>query len=75
MGNIVMPNGTEQPIAFASHSLSKAELKYAHLDKEGIAIIYGSRSSINICLASNLQYVLITSDYNISLQKHVLFQA
>ena len=37
----VMPNGTEQPIAFTSCSLSKAELKYAHLDKEGLAIIYG----------------------------------
>ena len=36
-----MPNGTEQPIALTSYSLSKAELKYAHLDKEGLAIIYG----------------------------------
>ena len=33
--------GTDQPIAFASRSLSKAEKKYAHLDKEGIAIVYG----------------------------------
>ena len=36
-----MPDGTEQPIAFASRSLSKAELKYAHLDKEGLAIVFG----------------------------------
>ena len=36
-----MPSGTEQPIAFTSHSLSKAKLKYAHLDKEGLTIIYG----------------------------------
>ena len=36
-----MPDGTEQPIAFTSRSLSKAELNYAHLDKEGLAIVYG----------------------------------
>ena len=40
----VMPNGTEQPIAFASRCLSKAELKYAHFDKEGLAIIYGIKN-------------------------------
>ena len=36
----LMPDGSEQPIAFSSHSLSKAELKYAHLDKEGLTIVY-----------------------------------
>lgn len=36
-----MPNGTEQPIAFASRSLSKPEQKYAQLDKEGLAIVFG----------------------------------
>ena len=36
-----MPDGTEQPIAFASRSLSKAKLKYAHLDKEELAIVFG----------------------------------
>ena len=34
-------NGTNQPIAFAPRSLSKAEKGYAHLDKEGLAIVYG----------------------------------
>ena len=34
------PDG-EKPIAFASRSLSPAEKKYAHLDKEGLAIIFG----------------------------------
>ena len=36
-----LQNGTDQPIAFASCSLSKAERGYAHLDKEGLAIVYG----------------------------------
>ena len=36
-----LDDGTEHPIAFASRSLSPAERKYAHLDKEGLAIIFG----------------------------------
>ena len=34
-------DGTDQSIAFASRSLSQAEKGYAHLDKEGLAIVYG----------------------------------
>ena len=34
------PEG-EKPIAFASRSLSPAENNYAHLDKEGLSIIFG----------------------------------
>ena len=37
-------DGSTRPIAFASHSLSPAERKYAHLDKEGLAIIYGVKT-------------------------------
>jgi hypothetical protein len=36
-----MPNGQEQPIAFASRSLSNTEKKYSQLDKEGLAIVFG----------------------------------
>ena len=36
-----LDDGTEHPIAFASRSLSPAERKYAQLDKEGLAIIFG----------------------------------
>ena len=36
---IISSRGTEQPIAFISRSLLKAELNYAHLDEEGLAIV------------------------------------
>ena len=35
--------GQENPIVFASCSLSKSEQKYAHLDKEGLGIVFGVR--------------------------------
>ena len=36
-----MGNGLEKPITIASRSLALAERKYSHLDKEGLAIIFG----------------------------------
>ena len=36
-----MDDGSEKPIAFASRSLAPAEKKYAQLDKEGLAIVFG----------------------------------
>ena len=38
-----MENGEIRPVAFASRSLSKVECKYAQLDKEALAIIYGGK--------------------------------
>jgi hypothetical protein len=36
-----MEDGTEHPVAFASRSLTPAERRYAQLDKEGLAIVFG----------------------------------
>lgn len=35
------PDGTERPIQFASQTLTKVQQKYAQIDKEAYAIIFG----------------------------------
>ena len=39
----VLPDGSEEPIAFASKTLSKAERGYGQVEKEGLSIVYGIR--------------------------------
>ena len=39
----IMPNGDERPVLFASRTLTETEKKYAKLEKEALAIVYGVR--------------------------------
>ena len=39
----ILPDDSEEPIAFASKTLSKAERGYAQVEKEGLSIVYGIR--------------------------------
>ena len=36
-----MEDGTGQPIAFASRTLSKSEQNYSQIEKEALSLIYG----------------------------------
>ena len=39
----IMPDGCEQPVAYASRSLQPAEQKYAQIERKAFAIIFSVR--------------------------------
>ena len=56
----IMPRGTEQPIAYASRTLSVVERNYSHLDKEALAIIFGIKKFHQYCYGRSFK---IQSDH------------
>lgn len=50
-----MHEGKDQPIAYASRHLNKAEVKYSTIEKEAAAVIFWKNFSATIC-KTNLRH-------------------
>lgn len=47
-------HGIERPIKFDSQTPSRGQQKYAQIDKEAYAIMYGVKSYVHFCSGTNL---------------------
>ena len=56
----IMDDGQERPIAYVSRTLNPAEKKYSQLEKEGLAIVFGSTEFHNYLFGRHFQ---IESDH------------
>ena len=52
-----MPDGTERPIAYASHSLSKAEKNYFYLECEGLVCVFGIKRFHQYLLGHSFEFI------------------
>lgn len=55
-----LQDGTERPIAYASKTLGLSDRKYAQIDKEGLAILYGVKKFYQYLAGGNF---IITTDH------------
>lgn len=72
-----LPSSKEKPIAFASHTFSKAEHNHVQIECEALAIVFVVRNSVSIFTDGNSRSSQITAPYYVLwtttwLQKRVL---
>lgn len=54
----VYPDSTERIIQYASQTLNETQQKYAHIDKEAYAIIFGVEKFTEYVFANKLHYIM-----------------
>ena len=50
-------DGSDKPIAFASRTLAPAEKKYAHIEREGLAVVFGVKKFHNYLSGRSFQII------------------